>query len=76
MSTDEKTLPVYIVNQQGRSPGVACNALKFIANNFNITKYFSGSASIKSSKDTDIKVSILAMSKGSYLDRSKATGKI
>ncbi|KGU20231.1 hypothetical protein MG7_05304 [Candida albicans P34048] len=74
-STDEKTLPVYIVNQQGRSPGVACNALKFIANNFNITKYFSGSASIKSSKDTDIKVSILAMSKGSYLDRSKATGK-
>lgn len=26
---------IYIVNQNGRSPGVACNALKYLANNFN-----------------------------------------
>lgn len=34
--------PIYIVNQNGRSPGIACNALKFLSNHFDDNKYFQG----------------------------------
>ncbi|CAI5757803.1 unnamed protein product [Candida verbasci] len=37
---DGKELPVYIVNIDGQSPGNACNAQKFIVNNYNNDNYF------------------------------------
>lgn len=73
--TNGERLPVYIVNQQGRSPGVACNALKFIANNFQSTKYFNGTTSIEGSEKTEIRLNILTMSKGTYLKRNKVIAK-
>lgn len=72
----DERLPVYIVNQQGRSPGVACNALKFIANNFKTLEYFKGKVSISETKNSETELNILTMSKDKNFEGHSVLGGI